>query len=350
MKHSPFIVGDFNIKSIKEDDPDNFIVEGFGSVYGNVDLVRDIVMPGAFGMDLMENGKERPILWQHRSDEPIGLGSFSEVPEGLKVSMKLPKGDDFVNKRVMPQIRVGAVKGLSIGYHVLEETFDRESNVNRLNKLKLRELSIVSFPCNELAQITAAKEYIKANDHSEVKEFKMYPLADEKTDWNEKEAIESIKANTGCESEASRNYGKGFLDFVDNSKSFDDYKMPYVKYIDNEFRIVPNAIYQIAGSLHGKSGNEDIKEFINSVYVKMGKREPFEKGNRFFVDKATLKNMRKSDLKSVFDNENVILSSGSKEMIIEALRCPAPDGSIPGGDKSSILDALKKANEDMETI
>ena len=32
------------------------------------------------------------------------------------------------------------------------------NNVNRLEKLKLRETSIVTFPANEAAQITAAKQ------------------------------------------------------------------------------------------------------------------------------------------------------------------------------------------------
>jgi len=157
-KHSPFIVGNFEIKAVKEEGSDYYMVEGFASVYGNIDSYRDIVMPGAFAKDLLENGKERPILWQHRSDEPIGMGTFEERGDsGLYVTIKMPKGDSFVSERVMPQIRVGAVKGLSIGYWTVVEEYDREANVNRLKECKLRETSCVTFPANELAQITAAK-------------------------------------------------------------------------------------------------------------------------------------------------------------------------------------------------
>ena len=109
-KHAPFIVGDFQIKSIKEDDPDNFIVEGYASIFGNIDSYRDIVMPGAFAKDLIENGNERPILWQHRSDKPIGIGEFEEDNTGLKCRIKMPKTSKFVTDEVMPMIRIKAVK------------------------------------------------------------------------------------------------------------------------------------------------------------------------------------------------------------------------------------------------
>lgn len=351
MKRSPFVVGDFDIKSVKEDDPQFFIVSGYASVYGNVDKAMDIVMPGAFAMDLMEKGNERPILWQHRSDQPIGVGVFEEKEEGLKVTIKMPKGDDFVNKRVMPQIKVGAVKGLSIGYYVVEEQYDREERINKLIKLRLRETSAVTFPCNEMAQITAAKEFLGLEDENK-SEFKMYPLADEKTDWVKSEAIANIKENTGSNKEPSRNYYKGFLKSESrDSKDFDDYQLPYVKYIGEGFKIVPKAIYEIAGHLnHVKSTDNELKDFINSVYRKMGKEEPFKSGNKFFVDSATLKNMAKPDLKSVFDSENVILSSNAKEVVIEALRSPVQDGLVSEQKDDELLDLFRGLNKEMENL
>lgn len=359
MKHSPFIVGDFHIKSVKEDsDPDYFIVEGYASVYGNIDSYRDIVMPGAFAKDLLENGSDRPILWQHRSDEPIGIGTFEERTEGLFVSIKMPKADEFVCNRVMPQIKIGAIKGLSIGYWTIIEEYDREQRVNRLKECKLRETSAVTFPANEMAQITAAKEFLGIDVEEKSTTFTMYPLADEKTKWDANKAVNQIRENTGSTEEPGKSYKKGFMYYdPENEDKFSGYKLPYVYYMDGGFKIVPKAIYAIAGALGGARGGlkipaadkTAIKKYINRVYKKMGKEEPF-KGDKFFVDQATLKYMEKSDLESVFDNENVILSSGSKEVIIEALRSPASGGSVSNGGKSSLLDVLKKANEDMKTI
>lgn len=342
MNHSPFLVCNYEFKSIKEDNPEYYEVEGFASVYGNIDSYRDIVMPGAFAKDLLENGSERPILWQHNSAEPVGVGIFEERGEqGLFVKIKMPKADKFVSERVMPQIKAGAVKGLSIGYFVVIDEYDREQRVTRLKECKLRETSCVTFPANSLAQITAAKQFLGLDLEENSTALKMYPLADEKTEWNKEEAISSLKENTNSNESPSKNYGKGFLKII-NEKSFDGYLYPYIKYIDGEFRIVPKAVYQIAGQIGTKLGNDEIKQFVNSVYKKLGKEEPFKSDNTFFVDKATLKNMDNSDLESVLDDRNVILSTGAKQEIINALRSPGEDGSVL--DFSGVLDALNELN------
>lgn len=356
MKHSPFIVSNFNIKSIDENNPDNFIVEGYASVYGNIDSYRDIVMPGSFAKDLLENGKERPILWQHRSDEPIGLGTFEERAEGLFVSIKMPKSDEFVCNRVMPQIRVGAVKGLSIGYWTIVEEYDRDQNVNRLKELKLRETSCVTFPANESAQITAAKQFLGIDSEEKSTNFTMYPFADEATKWDSNKAVSDIRANTGSEEEPSKNYRKGFMYYdPENADKFGGYKLPYVYYMDGGFKIVPRAIYAIAGVLAGSRGGVNIPEgdksaikgYINRVYKKLGREEPFKSAGKFFVDKMTLKSMYPEDVEYILGNENVILSTGAKEVIVEALRSPESDGSVSDeGDKLGKAFAdLKKSFE-----
>lgn len=340
MKHSPFIVGNFNIKSVKEDDPDYYIVEGYASVYGNIDSYRDIVMPGAFAKDLLENGNERPILWQHMHSKPIGVGIFEEKQEGLYVTIKLPKDSDFVSKEVMPLVKCGAVKGMSIGYWTVIEEWDSEQRVNRLKELKLRENSIVTFPANPLAQITAAKQLLGIADDQP--ELTMYPLADEKTEWNKTEAIESLKKDTNSSESPSKNYRKGFLKVTDE-KTFEGYSFPYVKHIDGEFRIIPKAIYQIAGQIGMKPGNDEIKQFVNTVYKKLGKEEPFKLGDIFFIDKATLKNMDNSDLESVFNTANIIFSTGAVKEIVGVLRSPDEEGSVH--DLSGVFDAISELNK-----
>jgi HK97 family phage prohead protease len=357
MKHSPFIVSNFEIKSIKEDDPEYYMVEGYGSVYGNVDSYRDIVMPGAFGKDLSEKGNERTILWQHRSDKPIGTGVFEERSDGLYAVMKMPKASDFVAKEVMPLIKCRAVKGLSIGYWTVKEEYDRTQNVNRLTELKLRELSCVTFPANEEAQITAAKQFLGIEDSQGEKStnFTMYPLADENTAWDSTKAVQQIRENTGSTDEPSSNYKKGFMYYdPENTDKFAGYKLPYVYYIDGGFKIVPRAIYAIAGVLAGARGGVNIpdsdkttiKGYINRVYKKMGKEEPFKSAGKFFVDRATLKFIDAEDLDMILGNENVILSSGAKEEIITALRSPGSEGSVP--DIDDYLKSIREMRKSFE--
>ena len=346
------MVSDFKIKSVKEDDPGFYIVVGYASIYGNMDSYRDICEKGCFTKTLLEDGNEHPILWQHRSDKPIGIGLFEDTPEGLMVTIKMPKESEFISKEIMPLVRIKAVKGLSIGYWTVEEKWDDVARVNRLLVLKLRETSIVTFPSNPLSQITAAKQILGIEKTNNIT-FKAYPLADEKTKWDEKKAIEQIKLNTGSSENPSINYKVGFM-FCDTEKTndFKSFQLPYVNYIDGEFKTVPEAIYQIAGSLGANNIDiadelkDDLKHHINSVYKKMGKEEPF-RGDSFFIDTATLNNIKKSDMDVIF-NEHVSLSKNAKELIIKSLRSPEQEGSVTD-KKNELLEFFKKANNDMIT-
>lgn len=48
-------------------------VEGYASLFGELDQARDMVMPGAFAASLKQRGVRRvPMLFQHDPAEPIG--------------------------------------------------------------------------------------------------------------------------------------------------------------------------------------------------------------------------------------------------------------------------------------
>ena len=73
--------------------------EGYGSVFGIEDSYGDVVMPGAFKRTLNEwsqKGRLPAMLWQHKSDEP--LGPYLEMKEdenGLYVKGRLLIDDDL---------------------------------------------------------------------------------------------------------------------------------------------------------------------------------------------------------------------------------------------------------------
>jgi phage head maturation protease len=49
-------------------------VEGYASLFGEIDQARDMVMPGAFARTLASRGVRRiPMLFQHDPAEPIGI-------------------------------------------------------------------------------------------------------------------------------------------------------------------------------------------------------------------------------------------------------------------------------------
>jgi HK97 family phage prohead protease len=144
----------FEIGEMKEDDDGFFKFEGYASTK-DIDLVDDIVEPMAFAGDV---GGETPMLWQHNRDEPIGVFYDKRIDDkGLFVRGKMPKEDDFVRGRVIPQMKAGSIKAMSIGFYVKKSTYDTETNVRIITEAKLREVSLVTFPANPAAVVTGMK-------------------------------------------------------------------------------------------------------------------------------------------------------------------------------------------------
>jgi uncharacterized protein len=138
-----------------EDAGDAGVFRGVASVYGNIDLQNDAVMPGAFTKTLSERGATVPILWQHEQDNPIGLGTLSDSASGLLIYGDLDLDIDE-GRRGYSGLKKGYLKGLSIGYDVIKSSYDG-AGVRRLLELKLYEVSLVTFPANELAIVDAVK-------------------------------------------------------------------------------------------------------------------------------------------------------------------------------------------------
>jgi HK97 family phage prohead protease len=132
--------------------------EGYGSIFGNRDSYGEKVMPGAFAESLKKHEREgsKPImLWQHNSDEPIGVWeNVSEDGKGLKMTgrfiREVRRGDE-----AYALTKAGAVTGLSIGYREVEVQPDGKDRL--LKKLDLLEVSLVTFPANCRARVESVK-------------------------------------------------------------------------------------------------------------------------------------------------------------------------------------------------
>ena len=125
---------------------------GLASTYGNVDHTGDSVMPGASGRTLSEAGKQRPLLWQHA--QPIGLVTLRDSPAGLVADGQLSLGVQLA-KDAYQLLKDGVIRGMSIGYQTVRDQVS--DGVRQLLELKLFEVSLVTFPANEMATITAVK-------------------------------------------------------------------------------------------------------------------------------------------------------------------------------------------------
>lgn len=137
-------------------------VDGYASVFGIMDRVGDIVLPGAFKASLADwkrRKKAVPMLWQHHPDDPIGVWSdIAEDEKGLKVSGSLIL-DVARATEVRALAQKGAIGGLSIGFRTLDYEIDRQTGARRLKKLELWEISLVTFPALPEAQMTGVKNF-----------------------------------------------------------------------------------------------------------------------------------------------------------------------------------------------
>ena len=134
-------------------------VEGYASLFGEIDQARDMVMPGAFARTLRVRGLRRiPMLFQHDPAEPIGIWlELREDWRGLFARGRLIP-EVMRARELLSLVRAGAVDGLSIGFKTVRGRIDPKTRVRRLHDVELWEISIVTFPLLAGARVHAVKE------------------------------------------------------------------------------------------------------------------------------------------------------------------------------------------------
>lgn len=157
---------------------DDGTFSGYGSVFDVKDSYGDVVMPGAFKESLKRikaTGAPLPALWQHRSDQPIGgYTELSEDQYGLKVEGFLLVDEIPLARQAFALMKKKIVRGLSIGYYIEDGFYNEKDKVFQLRKLDLVEVSPVTFPANDKAQIDGVKsirDMIQRGDKPTVREF-----------------------------------------------------------------------------------------------------------------------------------------------------------------------------------
>ena len=133
-------------------------VEGYASLFGEVDQARDMVMPGAFTQTLQTRGLRRiPMLFQHDPSEPIGIWlELVEDFRGLKARGRLIP-DVQRARELLSLVEQGAIDGLSIGYRTVRGKIDPKTRIRKLYQVDLWEVSIVTFPLLAGARVRAVK-------------------------------------------------------------------------------------------------------------------------------------------------------------------------------------------------
>lgn len=148
---------------------------GYVSIFGTPDSYREIVAPGAFKSTLAATsalGRKLPVLWQHRTDEPIGHWDvLQEDSKGLY-------GEGVLWTDEAPYARIAhrgmaakALSGLSIGYYVTADTFNEADRIRTLTAVDLREASIVTDPAHDDARVDEVRAKLAAGERITEREF-----------------------------------------------------------------------------------------------------------------------------------------------------------------------------------
>lgn len=163
----------FGLREVKLAAPEaeGMTFEGYGAVFGNVDSYGDVIQPGAFADSLAashKSGSWPAMLLQHGgwgmgAEDMTPIGIWTELSEdgiGLKVQGKFAETmrgkEAYALLKMQPR---PAIDGLSIGY-IAKEWSQRskpEEPRRTLKKVDLMEVSLVTFPANGKARVSAVK-------------------------------------------------------------------------------------------------------------------------------------------------------------------------------------------------
>jgi HK97 family phage prohead protease len=151
-------------------------VEGYASLFGELDQARDMVMPGAFRETLRLRGLRRvPMLFQHDPAEPVGIWlELREDGRGLFARGRLIP-EVARGKELLALVKAGAIDGLSIGFRTVKGRVDPRTRIRKLDQIDLWEISIVTFPLLAGARVHAVKDARGASSQESDRLFMRYP-------------------------------------------------------------------------------------------------------------------------------------------------------------------------------
>ena len=140
-------------------------IEGYASTWvKKPDSYGDVVRKGAFKKTLEDDwngGKGIPFLWAHQMDNLksfIGTADANEDDTGLRFVATFDDTEEA--QRVRNLYKDGRLRKFSFAFDVLENgliTLDDGTKANELRELKLFEISAVTVPANDTAEVVDVK-------------------------------------------------------------------------------------------------------------------------------------------------------------------------------------------------
>ena len=152
--------------SKQEDSDDNYYYFNGVASDSTIDNHNDIVLSSAYADNLNEN---KVLLFNHDMGKPVGMTTSMIIDnDTLKISGRMPKDDDFIKNRILPQMKIGSLKGLSLGFTAGTDDIDYNKGIRTFKKINIHEISLVTIPANSNSKINEIKK-LNLEDIEEIK-------------------------------------------------------------------------------------------------------------------------------------------------------------------------------------
>ena len=165
---------EFEVKFLNE----TAVFEGYASVFDRIDSVKDRVEKGAFQKSLKRYAAQQkmpPLLWQHEPETPIGAWRIiREDEKGLFVRGELFVDEIQKAREAYKLLKEGVLSGLSIGYRVVEAAFNQKDKTRLLREIELLEISLVTFPAQDEARVSAVKTQLRDGLMPDPRSFELF--------------------------------------------------------------------------------------------------------------------------------------------------------------------------------
>jgi HK97 family phage prohead protease len=204
-------------------------IEGYASTWvKKPDSYGDVVRKGAFSKTLKEDwngGKGIPFLWAHQMDNLksfIGTADADEDDYGLHFVATFDDTEEA--QRVRNLYKDGRLRKFSFAFDVLENgliTLEDGTKANELRELKLFEISAVTVPANDTAEMIDIKAG-RRNSKKDADAIRqaitlLQGVLDEEEDPDDGE--DDLEANAAAEELKESNPAKkSLLEYIDSMK------------------------------------------------------------------------------------------------------------------------------------
>jgi HK97 family phage prohead protease len=286
------------------------IVDQIVAVYGNVDLGKDRIHPGAFTKTIAERGLKIRVLDQHNTNsimcvigKPLGikevgrdelpqdlLSKYPDATGGLWTStqylMDTPEG-----KGAFSRIAAGAVDEASIGYDALDINYTKEviegkqATVRNIKTIRLWEYSPVIWGMNPATTVVSSKD-IDPNLEDDKGAIPIHrpECAEENETWSAPALKDFTTKSWGELSDAQKTKLAKHYAFSANvpPEKFGDLKLPHHR--PSDMAVVWNGVRNAASRLSHTQGLGDsvegVRAHLAAHYKQFGKVPPWQNGKK----------------------------------------------------------------------